>query len=52
MLTTQYMGTRIYEMAVELAEQYTDDFDQQEEFIERLLWAYATITEQLEEKDG
>lgn len=51
MQVSEYMGTRLYEVAVELAEQYTDDFDTQEQFIEGLLWAYTTITRQLEEND-
>ncbi len=43
-LSTELMGTPLYEMAVELAEQFTDDFQKQEEFIEGVLKAYILVT--------
>lgn len=37
-------GTPLYDMAIELAEQFTDDFDTQEEFIEGFLEAYLVVS--------
>jgi hypothetical protein len=45
-LAVEYMGTPLYETAVELAEQYTDDFDTQEEFIEGVIRAYLLVTQE------
>lgn len=41
----RYMGTPLYEMALELAEQFTDDFQTQEEFIEGVLTAYTVVAD-------
>lgn len=43
-LSTDFMGTEIYDMFVEIAEQHSDDFAVQEQFIEALLYAYVTAT--------
>jgi hypothetical protein len=40
-----YMGTPLYDLAVELAEQYTDDFATQEEFIEGVIRAYVALAQ-------
>lgn len=42
-LSLQYFGTPVYEMVLELAEQYSDDFEIQEQFIEGALLAYTMI---------
>lgn len=42
-LSLQYLGTPVYEMAVEIAEEYSDDFDTQEQFIEGALLAYTIV---------
>ncbi len=45
-VASTYMGTPLYDVAVELAEQYTDDFQTQEEFIEGVIRAYVAVTSQ------
>lgn len=41
-----YMGTPLYEIALELAEQFTDDFQTQEEFIEGVIRAYVAVAQE------
>lgn len=42
-LSLQYLGTPLYEIALELAQDYSDDFETQEQFIEGVLLAYTVI---------
>lgn len=48
-LSLQYFGTPIYEVVLELAEEYSDDFETQEQFIEGALLAYTMVVSAREE---
>lgn len=43
-LSTDFMGTEIYDIFVEVAEQFSNDFATQEQFIEALLHVYVTAS--------